>query len=245
MNISEILTKNPELLLVSFIVILTITSIALIFIIDTIISYIKFKKLLKNPELAKTLIEKEQKELERVKKHIHIPPVLIPKRVKVIVIREHELLEDVCKFDGETARCRNLKMLFTIPENYKPYISSIKGKKVMVTFLFDEKNNALTIKTNNNIAEVEKITIDPRVQESVIGTKIFYHVFRRFAGIDTSSLLAGLGLGIFAFTFIVFFILPLLGHPVTIGKQPVEITIHEEIAQPTLPPPGNYTLTGG
>jgi hypothetical protein len=110
--------------------------------------------------------------------------------------------------------------------------------------IFDEKNNAIKIKFNNDGAEADKIRIDPRFQESIIGRKIFEQVFRRFAGMDMGSFIAGLGLGAFALALIVFFILPLLGYPVVIGKVPVEVSINYPPAESgsSLPPPGNYTI---
>ncbi len=57
------------------------------------------------------------------------------------------------------------------------------------------------------------------------------------------SFIAGLGLGAFALALIVFFILPILGYPVVIGKVPVEVSInYPQPSQGSLPPPGNFTI---
>jgi hypothetical protein len=65
---------------------------------------------------------------------------------------------------------------------------------------------------------------------------------RGWYGLDTASLLAGVGLGVFALALILFFILPLLGYPITIGRTPVEVKITQLAQSMPLPPPGNYTV---
>jgi hypothetical protein len=174
----------------------------------------------------------------------HKTPTLVPRRVKVLVLREDEILEDICRVDNfELIRCPKLRKMFTVPPDYRPYIHLVGNKKIMVTFIFDEKNNAIKIKLNSNgEAEAEKVRVDPGFQEVIVGRRIFEHVFRRLAGLDTASLIAGLGLGAFAMIFVVFFILPLLGYPITIGKTPVEVIIQHQAINQTLPPPGNFTI---
>ena len=231
-------TSDPATLII-FLLFIGLGFAFLIWLADTIIDYMRFRKLTKNPEYMKAIAEREA----RLAKLKQLPPNLVPKKVKVLVLREDQILEDFCKTDGEVVRCKNLRMMFTIPADYRPYLTYIQGKKIMATMIFDEKNNAIKIKLNNDGAEAEKIKIDPRFQESIIGRKIFEQVFRRFAGMDMGSFIAGLGLGAFALALIVFFILPLLGYPVMIGKVPVEVHLnYPQTSQGSLPPPGNFTI---
>ena len=233
------INTNDPVAVVVFLLFIGLGFAFLIWLADTIIDYMRFRKLTKNPEYMKAIAEREAK-LAKLKQ---LPPNLVPKKVKVLVLREDQILEDLCKTDGEVVRCKNLKMMFTIPADYRPYLTYVQGKKITATMIFDENNNAIRIKFNNDNAEAEKVKIDPRFQESIIGRRIFEQVFRRFAGMDMGSFIAGLGLGAFALALIVFFILPILGYPVVIGKVPVEVHLnYPHPVESSLPPPGNFTI---
>jgi hypothetical protein len=237
--INQILQRNPELAFIALLVVVATGGIILYLLIDRLLEYMQYRKIVKHPEYIKALAEREEKRA-RIK---FTPPNLVPKKVKVLVLREDQILEDVCRTDGEIIRCPKLQRMFTIPPDYRPYIHLIGGKKIMVTFLFDEKNNGIKVKINEQGAEAEKIRIDPGFQERIVGKRIFEHVFRRFAGMDWASFVAGIGIGAFALVLIVFFILPLLGYPVSIGKQPVEVIVQQPpVNQSILPPPGNFTI---
>jgi hypothetical protein len=237
--INQVIQSRPELAFILVITVIIMSGLFLYLLIDRLLEYIQFRKIVKHPEYIKALAEREEKRA-KIK---YITPNLVPRKVKVLVLREDQILEDICRTDGETIRCPKLQKMFTIPPDYRPYIHLIGGKKIMITFIFDEKNNGLRIKLNEEGAETERVRIDPGFQERIVGKRIFEHVFRRFAGMDWASFVAGVGLGAFALVLIVFFILPLLGYPITIGRQPVEVILHQPINQTeVLPPPGNFTL---
>jgi hypothetical protein len=239
--INQILQRNPELAFIALLVVVATGGIILYLLIDRLLEYMQYRKIVKHPEYIKAIAEREEKRA----KIRFTPPNLVPKKVKVLVLREDQILEDVCRTDGETIRCPKLQRMFTIPPDYRPYIHLIGGKKIMVTFMFDEKNNGIKVKINEHGAEAEKIKIDPGFQERIVGKRIFEHVFRRFAGMDWASFIAGIGIGAFALVLIVFFILPLLGYPISIGRQPVEVIVQQPaVNQSILPPPGNFTLGG-
>ncbi len=239
MDINIAFTSNPENLII-FVIFIVLGFFLIIYVIDRIVDWLRFRKIAKSPELLKAM--EEQKTIKAKRKFI--PPTLIPKRVKVLVLREDTILEDMCRTDGEVVRCRNLGMMFTIPQSYRPYITMVNGKKLAVTLVFDEMNRAIRFKINNDGADAEQFKVDPRFQESIVGRKIFEQVFRRFAGIDWTTLISGIGLGVFVMVFIIFFVLPILGYPVTIGKIPVEVKIQSTQISSNLPPPGNYTPIG-
>ena len=209
----------------------------IIFIIDRVIEYARHRQIMKHPEYLK--IKAEAEALKQKSKFI--PPTLIPKKVKVLVLREDQILEDLCRYDGDVVRCKKIKMQFTVPESYKPYISVVQGKRLAVTLVFNDRGEA--IKVNPLEGNSKAFVPDPRITESIFGSRTLEQIMRKtFYGLDTASLIAGVGLGVFAVMLIVFFILPILGYPVTIGKIPVEVKISQISQTSNLPPPGNYTL---
>jgi len=218
-------------------VVLVLGFFLIIWILDHVVEWLKTRKLLRHPEYMKLKAEMEAAK----KKRKYTPPSLIPRKVKAIVLREEQLLEDMCRYDGETVRCRNIEMMFTVPESYKPYLSIVGGKKLVATLLFNEKGDAIRIvKMEDGTMKTETSSPDPRMTEAIYGKRTFTQVFQRFMGLDWLTFSAGIGVGIFAIIFTIFFILPILGYPITIGKIPVEVKITQQT--PQLPPPGNYTI---
>jgi len=59
-------------------------------------------------------------------------------------------------------------------------------------------------------------------------------------GLDWTSMMTGLFLGAFVFAVLVFFILPMIGVPVIVGKEAIKVTIQQ--SQQALPAPGNFTI---
>jgi len=228
---------SPETQLIIAIVFIVLGFFLLLYIVDRIIDYIKHRQIMKHPEYLKMKAEAEALK----QKMKFIPPTLIPKKVKVLVLREDQILEDICKYDGDVVRCKKIKMQFTVPENYKPYISVIQGRKLAVTLMFNDRGEAIKVNPLEN--STKAFVPDPRITESIFGSRTLEQIMRKtFYGLDIGSLIAGVGLGVFAVMMIIFFILPILGYPVTIGKIPVEVKISQISQSSSLPPPGNYTL---
>jgi len=230
------LTLEPTTIIVT-VVLCFAGLITLLWLLDTYST----KKILKSyPELLKTKIEHEKARTELEKKKRVEAPVLVPKTVDVIVVREGEtLLHDKCRFTGDVILCKGIGMEFTVPSSYKPYISLERGKKMKVVFFFNEQGEA--IKWELKEYKPSGVAPDPRMSSIIHGRRLLLQIFRTMWGLDTASLFAGVGLGAFAIVLIVFFILPIMGYPVTIGKTPVEVRI-TQTASGTLPPPGNYTV---
>jgi hypothetical protein len=222
------------------IVVIVLCFFGFVFLIEWLIDVWKTKKMLKHPEILKARMEVEKARMELEKKKRFEAPVLIPKKVDVYVVREGEqFLHDICRYDGELLNCSNIKMTFTVPVDYRPYVQLDKGKKLRIVFFFNERGEA--IKWNLDEMKPSNIAPDPRISNVVLNRRFLQQVFRMFWGLDTPSLFAGIGLGVFVIFLIIFFILPLIGYPVTIGRIPVEIKVEQTTPSP-LPPPGNYTV---
>ena len=163
--------------------------------------------------------------------------------VKQIVGRK--IIERECKLnDDGTIHCgRNL--IFTIPEQYEPFIVFRGGlrKKAYLAFLYDEHGNAIEVKKNG---EAEAKSPDPRITASIFNSRILTQVFRKLYVDPLTSLtfLIG-GMGIMAL--IIFFVLPALGIPVQLGNRPIAVQVKIPMYNASLPPAGNYTpsLPGG
>lgn len=86
--------------------------------------------------------------------------------------------------------------------------------------------------------------VNPEILGTLLETKIFKKISRAVGGLDIGGLLLGVGLGAMLCFFMLFVVLPMMNVPVTIGRQPVEVVVHQ--TQPasagTLPPPGNFTV---
>ena len=157
--------------------------------------------------------------------------------VKQIVGRK--IIERECKLnDDGTIHCgRNL--IFTIPEQYEPFIVFRGGlrKKAYLAFLYDEHGNAIEVKKNG---EAETKSPDPRITASIFNSRILTQVFRKLY-IDPLTSLTFLigGMGIMAL--IIFFVLPALGIPVQLGNRPIAVQVKIPMYNASLPPAGNYS----
>jgi hypothetical protein len=148
---------KPDIQLALAIVIAVLGFFFIIYIVDRIVEYIRFRKLLKHPEYLKMKAEAEAlKQRQRF-----APPVLIPRKVKVMVLREDQILEDICRYDGEVVRCPRLDMMFVVPTTYRPYVSLIGGKKMSVTLLFDDAGRAIRIENNADKHVANAVVPDP------------------------------------------------------------------------------------
>jgi hypothetical protein len=190
----------------------------------------KRKWLEKHPELADKLIRKEE-----TKKKTFIIPQIVPKKVKVIVLLKERQIETFGKMsvDGLTIKTKNLGT-FVIPQDYKPKIT-LMGRKTFLTFYFDENGNALDV---HETGEVKPLSPDPIFNQTLVDKGLVARIFR--LGFDLSSLITGIGLGCLILYVMIFFVLPLIGIPITIGKTPIVITT--ETSTSPLPPAGNYTI---
>jgi len=164
-----------------------------------------------------------------------------PRKVLVQILRDHITLSDFAKYDGETVRCKRLKMQFCPPKDYRPRITYFKGKPYL-TFTFNDYGDTLDfdLSGKQKRVNIEERKQDPRLIDAIVGANLFRQIFRKVAGIDMASLLTGLGLGTLLLTIIIFFILPAMGIPVSIGKTPVVVTVQGG-GTPQVPP-GNFTL---
>jgi len=193
------------------------------------------KELKKNPELYQKYLESKVTKVEKKKVTI---TQLIPKKVKVIVLRDESQLEDICTYDGEVISCKRLGMLFYPPENYKPKPSLFK-KRIILTYYFDDKGIALDIKPSEVTSKINADIPDPRMSDVIINKRLIYQIFARL-GINLTAIVTGMGLGCMIMVVIIFVLLPILGIPIVIGKQPIEV-IHV-YQNTTIPPAGNYTI---
>jgi len=161
-------------------------------------------------------------------------PTIIPKKVLVIVLypdRQIMVWGRLSK-DGNTIDCKEIGR-FTIPKDYRPKITWSKGK-TFLTFYFDSYGNALDIKEDG---EAKIVSPDPAFTKTIIDRGLLAKLFR--LGLDWSSMITGIGLGVFAFSIIIFFILPLCGVPIAIGRGAVQVNVPQ---QPTIPQTGNFTF---
>jgi len=192
------------------------------------------KELRKNPELFKRYMEaRTQPPTQKAKISV---PELIPKKVRVIVLREESQLEDICRYDGEFITCKRLGMQFVVPADYRPKPTYFR-KKILLTYYFDDKGNALVVKPDGS---AEARAPDPRMADVIINKRLIQQIFARL-GANLGSVVLGVGIGSMIMAVVVFVLLPALGVPVTIGRQPVEVVyVHQYLATP---PPGNFTVS--
>jgi len=197
--------------------------------------WLKHRSLLKlakeRPEVLEKLMPKSEGKV-KVKKVI---PELIPKKVKVIVLQKDAQLEDICKYDGEMITCGKIRMQFLPPSDYKPKPTFFK-KKLYLTYYFTEDGKAVNIDMSG-IAEAK--VPDPRMTEVIINRRLLYQVFSHL-GFNLSSVIMGVGLGAMLMAVVIFFVLPLVGVPVMVGRQPIEVIhVNQTYAAPL---PSNYTV---
>ena len=192
------------------------------------------KELKKDPELFKRYMEaRTQPPTQKAKVSV---PELIPKKVRVIVLREESQLEDICRYDGEFITCKRLGMQFVVPSDYRPKPTYFR-KKIMLTYYFDDKGNALVVKPDGS---AEARAPDPRMADVIINKRLIQQIFSRL-GANLGSVVLGVGIGSMIMTVVIFVLLPALGVPVAIGRQPVEVVyVHQYLATP---PPGNFTVS--
>jgi len=206
--------------------------------ISELLSYVKHKNILKSvkekPEVAEKL--KTVLENQRIRKII---PEMIPKKVKVVVLQKEGQLEDICRYDGEMITCRHLKMQFIPPSDYKPRPTLYK-RKIMLTYFFTEDGKPVEINVSNPSIETNIKLPDPRMMDVIINRRLIHQVFSHL-GTNWNSVIMGMGLGAMILAVIIFFILPLVGVPVMIGRQHIEV-IHVQQTAPSTPPPANYTV---
>jgi len=203
------------------------------------------KEMKKDPELWKRYLEAQASKAaeERRAKLKKAIPELVPKSVKVIVLGRdgNYQLEDLCRYDGEVITCKRIKMQFFPPQDYRPKQSFFK-KKLLLTYYFDEQGRAIEIKTDGNgdAIAIAKAP-DPRIAEVIINRRLIYQIFSRL-GASLGAVVAGIGLGAMIMSIVIFVILPAMGVPVAIGRQPVEVHVQPLQVQPTPIPPANYTV---
>lgn len=164
----------------------------------------------------------------------------IPKKVLVRVYRENMLLEAFAKFDGKMVTCKKLGISFIPDPSVKPTLTYFKGKPY-VTFDITDTGKPLQIKVDKETLKVNPKDVDAQYIQNVVSSNIFAQLFRRLRGIDMGSLFFGLGVGMFLIILVLFFILPIMGIPVSVGQRP--ITVNVPSTSPSLPPTGNFTIT--
>ena len=163
-------------------------------------------------------------------------PTLVPKKVKVVVLYPDRQIEAFGRIsrDGNMITVKGLGT-FTIPENYRPKITW-SGRKTYLTFYYSANGEALTI-AETGLAEPK--SPDPSFTQLLVDKGLVARIFR--LGLDWTSMMTGLFLGAFVFAVLVFFILPMIGVPVIVGKEAIKFTIQQ--SQQALPVPGNFTIT--
>jgi hypothetical protein len=223
----------PLLALVAVAIVFVLAIVALTELSDWLRQRSFMRELRKNPELYRKYLE--SKAQPQVAKRKVAVPELVPKKVRVIVLRDESQLEDICRYDGETITCKKLGMQFIVPADYKPKPTYFR-KKLMLTFYFDDRGNAIVVKPNGS---TEARAPDPRMADVIVNKKLIQQIFSRL-GTNIGAVVMGMGLGAMIMSIVVFVLLPAIGVPVTIGRQPVEV-VHV-YQTPTAPPPGNFTV---
>jgi hypothetical protein len=236
-NVADFVSSIPPplLALLALAAVLVLAIVVLTELSDWLRHRSFMRELRKNPELYRKYLESRTQ--PRVAKRKVAIPELIPKKVRVIVLRDESQLEDICKYDGETVTCKKLGMQFIVPAGFKPKPTYYRGK-LTLTFYFDDKGNAITVKPDGS---VEARAPDPRLADVIVNKKLIPQIFSRLRG-DLSSIVMGMGLGAMIMSAVVFVLLPAIGVPVMIGRQPVEV-IHVYQPAPAVPPPGNFTVS--
>lgn len=158
-------------------------------------------------------------------------PSIVPKKVLVTILYPDRQLMFWGKIskDGNSIDGKNLGR-FIIPSGYRPKITFFKGK-TFLTFYYDCNGNAIEVKDSG---ESQIVSPDPSFTRALVDRGIIAKLFR--LGLDWTQIATGIGLGFFVFGIIVFFLLPLFGIPIIIGKGAIQIT-------PT--PPQTTPVTGG
>ncbi|MEM1983508.1 MAG: hypothetical protein QXZ63_07610 [Sulfolobales archaeon] len=194
---------------------------------------------LRRRQLMKLLREKPELLEKELTLKVKGKEYKIAKKVKVVVIDGEHQFEDECRLEpNNNIVCKKIRMGFIVPSDYRPKVSFWK-KKVYLTFYFDRKGNALSI----NEDKTTPVCVDPVIKKSVVDSVLLERIFRSLR-YDLGALLTGVGLGAFILSVIIFVLLPILGIPVLIGKQPIDV-IHVYETQPHVIPPGNFTVGGG
>jgi hypothetical protein len=223
---------QPLLALLALAAVLVIAIVVLTELADWLRHRSFLRELRKSPELYKKYLESR---VQPLKRKVAVPE-LIPKRVRVIVLRDEGQLEDICEYDGEVIACKRLGMQFIPPAGYRPRPSYFR-KKLMLTFYFDDRGNAVTVKPDGT---AEARAPDPRMADVIVNKRLIQQIFSRL-GANAGSIVMGMGLGAMIITVVIFALLPAIGVPVTIGRQPVEV-VHV-YHTPAAPPPGNFTVS--
>jgi hypothetical protein len=161
-------------------------------------------------------------------------PTVVPKKVKVVVLYPERQIETFGKISDDGCQVKTKKLgVFVIPKDYKPKITW-SGRKTYLTFYFSSEGNALEIK---NDGKVEPLAPDPMFNQLLVDKGLVARIFR--LGIDFTSLITGIGLGVFVFSCLLFVFMPMIGIPVQIGRNPVEVITQ---TQTGIPPSGNWTI---
>jgi len=195
----------------------------------------------KHPELFKELAKEAQSEAPQQtqqaqqKEKAIVLPTLIPKKVKVVVLYPDRQIEAFGRLsrDGNMISVRNLGT-FTIPKEYRPKITW-SGRKTYLTFYYTPNGEAIEVKETG---QTESRAPDPAFSQLLVDKGLVARIFR--LGLDWSSMMTGLFLGAFVFAVLVFFVLPMMGIPVIVGREAIQVQIQQ--TQTTLPPPGNFTI---
>jgi hypothetical protein len=234
-NLADFTSSIPQplLALIALASVLVIAIVALTELSDWLRYRSFMRELRKSPELYKKYLE-SRVQPQQPKRKVAVPE-LIPKKVRVIVLREESQLEDICRYDGETITCKKLGMQFIPPADYRPKPSYFR-KKLLLTFYFDDKGNAVVVKPDGT---AETKAPDPRMADVIVNKKLIQQIFSRL-GANLGSIVMGIGLGAMIMSIVVFVLLPAIGVPVVIGRQPVEV-VHV-YQTPAAPPPGNFTV---
>lgn len=161
-------------------------------------------------------------------------PTIIPKKVLVCIVypERQVMVWGKLSRDGNSIDCGAIGR-FIIPKDYRPKITWSKGK-TFLTFYFDSYGNALDVKEDG---EAKIVSPDPAFTKTIIDRGLLAKLFR--LGVDLSAVVTGIGLGAFVFGIIIFFILPLCGVPVVIGRGAIQVNVPQ---QPTIPQTGNFTF---
>jgi len=233
MDVNTVLS-NPTTLTLMLIISTVFFFVFILVIIMEVSDWLRHRSLMKlakeKPEVLEKIVKTEAKAKAR-----KVVPELVPKKVKVIVLQKDAQLEDICKYDGELITCSKIKMQFLPPSDYKPKPTFFK-KKLLLTYYFTEDGKAVSIDTSG-IAEAK--VPDPRMTEVIINRRLLYQVFSHL-GFNISSVIMGVGLGAMLMAVVIFFVLPLVGVPVMVGRQPIEVIhVNQTYAAPL---PSNYTV---
>jgi len=182
-------------------------------------------------------------------KVVEVPPQFSASKVLVLEMLGSTIRVHKCSVVNDTLVDDKEKKTWIAPPNVKPFLMVSRGLlrlKAVPAFFVDHLGRFIEFKDSNDGKKEKEIkALDPDFAYSLLNSKVLKKISHHIAS-DPQTFLMGLGIGAMLIALVIFVVLPLLGIPVAIGRQPVEVSITYPTAPPPQhPPAGNYTPAVG